>query len=129
MNCCLGTSSPSYRPFGSLSDKRVSSTPANVCIFADEVKRQQHRWWLVLLHRLVCSLAFVAVATQLLKNVPDAVVTATFYGSTLLLYIPAFSLYRLKCPYCHRSAGAFPIFQYTFLICRACRERIECRQT
>lgn len=78
----------------------MSSTPANVCIFTDEVKRQQHRWWLVLLHWLVCSLAFVAVATQLLKNVPDAVVTRVDRVS------PNIALYELdRCP--HINAVSF----------------------
>lgn len=98
----------------------------DACEFMENVRRGQRRFWLTLLLWWVCVAVFVAVVSQLFKNAPDAVFMTVFYGSALLLYVPAYRLYRLKCPYCDGSAGALPFLRYKFLFCRACGERLEC---
>src|SRR5450759_2430046 len=98
----------------------------NACEFLANVKRKQHRFWLVLLLWWICAAALVLAVNGLFKNIPDAVVMIPFYLSAVLLYIPAITVYRLQCPYCHRSAGAIPFLHYKFLCCKACGKRIEC---
>jgi hypothetical protein len=96
------------------------------CEFLKQVSGRQRRFWLAVLVWWLCVVIFVATVSAFSKNSPGGVVTALVYGSALLLFIPARHMSRLKCPYCHKSAGAVPFFRYRFVICKACGERIEC---
>ncbi|WP_232823556.1 hypothetical protein [Dyella sp. C9] len=96
------------------------------CAFLETVKRKQCRFWLAFFIWWVCAAAFVFVVNQFFKGISDAVVLATFYVSAMLLYLPAWDLYRAACPYCHGKVGALPFLRYKFIYCRACGERIEC---
>jgi hypothetical protein len=98
----------------------------NACEFLEAVKHKQHRWWLVLLLWWICVIALVLAVSELFKNIPAAAVRLAFYASVVLLFIPAIRLYRLKCPYCDGSSGAFPFLRYKALRCKSCGERIEC---
>jgi hypothetical protein len=97
------------------------------CDSLDQVRHKQHRVWLTLLFWWIAVAVIVGLVTHF-TNLPDAVIQGTFYGSVILLYIPAISLYRLKCPYCHRSAGALPVLRYKFMYCKACGKRIKCER-
>lgn len=100
----------------------------NVCCeFLDNVKRKQHQVWLTALLWFIGVIALIAIGAVFFPGTPFAAVQVAFYGSALIIYIPAISPYRLKCPYCHGSAGAVPIFRYKFMYCRACGQRIECK--
>jgi hypothetical protein len=99
----------------------------NECDFLDQVKRKQHQVWLTLLLWWFAVAVTIGLVTHF-TNLPDAVIDASFFASIVLLYIPAIGLYRLKCPYCHRSAGALPIFRYKFMYCKACGKRIQCER-
>lgn len=98
----------------------------DACEFLERVRRKQRGFWLAFLVWWVCVVVFVFIVNGVLKGVPDALVLAIFYGSALLLYIPAYKLFKLKCPYCGGSARALPFLRYKFMYCRACGERIEC---
>jgi hypothetical protein len=97
------------------------------CEFLDNVRHKQRRVWLTILLWWIAIIVFVVVITSF-TNAPDALIQGVCYGSFLLLYIPAISLYRLKCPHCQRAAGAWPIFRYKFMYCKACGKRIECKR-
>jgi hypothetical protein len=96
------------------------------CEFLDNVRHKQRRVWLTIFLWWIAVVVFVVVITSF-TNAPDALIQGVCYGSFLLLYIPAISLYRLKCPHCRRAAGAWPIFRYKFMYCKACGKRIECK--
>lgn len=98
----------------------------DACKFLERVRRKQRGFWLTLLAWWVCVVVFAFLVNEVFKNAPDALVLATFYGSALLLYIPAHRLFKLRCPYCNGSAGALPIFRYKFMYCKTCGECIEC---
>jgi len=98
----------------------------DACSFLETVRHKQHLLWMSVIVWWICVVAFVFLANELFRNIPDSIVYAVFFGSTLLLYIPAYKLFRLRCPYCNGYAGALPLFRYRFMYCRSCGERIEC---
>jgi hypothetical protein len=100
--------------------------PKDACEFLETVRHKQRGFWLTIFAWWVCMVVFVFVVSGLFKGAPDALLQVVFYGSALLLYIPAYSLFKLKCPYCNGSAGALPFLRYRFMYCRTCGERIEC---
>lgn len=100
--------------------------PQNACELLERVKRKQRGVWFSVLAWWVCVVVFVFLANEIFKELPDSFVLAFFYGSALLLYIPAYKLFKLKCPHCNGAAGALPFFRYKFMYCRSCGERIEC---
>lgn len=107
-------------------DKVANRMPNNACKFLECVRKKQRMCWIVLFVWWACVAVFVVAVSELMKDVSDTVVMVVFYGSAFLIYIPAMQLYRLKCPYCHKYAGALPLFRYKFIYCKACGERIEC---
>jgi hypothetical protein len=112
----------------SVDNTRPHSVQAD-CEFLESIRSKQRKFWSVLLFWWVCAIAFVVITTQVFKGIPNIVVMLGFYGSAFLLYLPAYTLYRVICPYCRRPAGALPMFRYKFLICRSCGERIECNES
>jgi hypothetical protein len=101
----------------------------DACEFLKSVKHGQHRWWFLLLFWWIGISLYVLLVSHYFQNIPNTAITLPFYASALLLYIPAIMLYRLKCPYCNKSAGASPFFRYKFMYCRNCDRRIKCNQT
>ena len=111
-----------------LRDQRwVIPLENDACSFLDAVRRKQRLLWVAVIVWWACVVAFVFLVNELFKTVPDSIVYVVFYGSALLLYIPAYKLFKLRCPYCNGTAGALPIFRYRLMYCRSCGERIECR--
>lgn len=98
------------------------------CAFLEEVSGKQQVFWLTLLGWWLGIAAFLAVVPRF-RGVPNGVIMAVFYGSALLMFLPARALYRLRCPRCRKPAGALPWVRYRTLICRSCVERIECKET
>ncbi len=97
------------------------------CAFLELIKRRQRACWYAVLAWWVGTAAFIAVVSGYFDHGSDLPIYAAFYGSALMLYIPAIQLYKTKCPFCGGAAGALPIFRYTFLRCKSCGERIECQ--
>lgn len=99
----------------------------DACEFLESVKRKQRGFWLAVFVWWVCVVIFVFLANEIFKGLPDPLILTVFYGSALLLYMPGYRLFKLRCPYCNGTTGALPIFRYKFMYCRSCGERIECR--
>jgi hypothetical protein len=102
--------------------------PNDTCKFLDHVKRKQHQVWLTLLFWCIGVVTFLALSSAFFEHASKTVLQIVVYGSVFVLYVPAFALFRLKCPYCNRPAGALPFVRYKSLRCRKCGERVECGQ-
>jgi hypothetical protein len=98
------------------------------CIFLEEVRRMQRRFWLGMLVWLVGTLVTGVVVSEWFPSAPPLIVQAIVYGGFIVMfYMPAFRLHKLRCPLCTDSAGALPFVQYKTLKCRACKRSVECR--
>ena len=64
----------------------------DACEFLERVRRKQHGFWLAFFVWWACVVVFVFIVNGVLKGVPDALVLAIFYGSALLLYVPAYNV-------------------------------------
>lgn len=98
------------------------------CDFMEELARRQHAFWLGFLFWWIGTVVVLSVVIAYVGKIP-ALLQAVVYGSFLITFFALANRVRgVQCPHCHRGAGAMPIWRYKFLFCKACGERIECRQ-
>lgn len=97
------------------------------CTCLEEVAAKQRRCWLIMLLWWLDAIVFLVITTQLMSNVSFTFIQVVLYGSFLSSgYFSMRNIARVRCPHCHKPAGAVWLFRYRFLICRSCGERIEC---
>ncbi|HEY4748955.1 MAG TPA: hypothetical protein VIH60_01055 [Steroidobacteraceae bacterium] len=100
------------------------------CDFMDELARRQHAFWLGILFWWIGVVVVLSVVSAYVSKAPVLLLQVIVYGSIIIVFFALGSrVLGLQCPHCHRGAGAMPMWRYKFLYCKACGERIECRQS
>jgi small-conductance mechanosensitive channel len=100
----------------------------DACGFMGELARKQHAFWLGMLVWWIGVVILLSVVAAYFRNTLFLVLQAVVYASFIITgYILYRRVRRVQCPYCQQSAGAIPVWRYKFVICRTCKERIECR--